>query len=244
MPTLADLTEYRDATADLSLAAELELQDLFNTLSGQSPEVIRDTLLRVAPVLTAQYGQAAAAVAADWYEANGVGRASVAKPVKTSEVTERVRYRAGHLWTPTAAVTLTSLMMDADEFIKRPARATIRESAFRNRQRWVRVPQGAKTCAFCLMLASRSAEWMYLTRQSAGDQGKGVGDRYHGKCDCAVVMASEPADVPWDPDPFFAIYRTATEVTGSRSDTTAILKFIRREFPDAVTDSVDDPLHD
>lgn len=47
---------------------------------------------------------------------------------------------------------------------------------------YMRVPRGAYTCGFCIMLASRGA--VYPTEGSAGK--KGVGREYHPGCDCAV----------------------------------------------------------
>ena len=46
--------------------------------------------------------------------------------------------------------------------------------------RFARVPQGEKTCDFCLMLASQGP--VYLTEESAGAFVK-----YHAHCDCKVV---------------------------------------------------------
>lgn len=46
--------------------------------------------------------------------------------------------------------------------------------------RFARVPQGEKTCDFCLMLASRGP--VYLTEESAG-----AFTKYHAHCDCKVV---------------------------------------------------------
>lgn len=49
-----------------------------------------------------------------------------------------------------------------------------------DRPRFARVPQGEKTCDFCLMLASRGP--VYLTAESAGAYTK-----FHAHCDCKVV---------------------------------------------------------
>ena len=46
--------------------------------------------------------------------------------------------------------------------------------------RFARVPQGEKTCDFCLMLASRGP--IYLTAESAG-----AFTKYHAHCDCKVI---------------------------------------------------------
>ena len=46
--------------------------------------------------------------------------------------------------------------------------------------RFARVPTGAETCTFCLMLASRGA--VYHTRKTAGEF-----RHFHRGCDCKVV---------------------------------------------------------
>ena len=46
--------------------------------------------------------------------------------------------------------------------------------------RFARVPQGERTCDFCLMLASRGP--VYLTEESAG-----AFTKFHAHCDCKVV---------------------------------------------------------
>ncbi len=50
--------------------------------------------------------------------------------------------------------------------------------------RFARVPAGAETCTFCLMLASRGA--VYHTRKSAGEW-----KHFHRGCDCKVVPSFE-----------------------------------------------------
>jgi len=57
--------EQRQAIADL---AELARRDLFKLLSGVAPKDYRDALAAVLPALGSAYGDAAAALAADWYE--------------------------------------------------------------------------------------------------------------------------------------------------------------------------------
>ena len=54
--------------------------------------------------------------------------------------------------------------------------------------RFARVPTGAETCPFCLMLAGRGA--VYHTRKTAGEF-----RHFHRRCDCKVVPGFED-----DPD--------------------------------------------
>ena len=49
---------------------------------------------------------------------------------------------------------------------------------------FARVPTGAETCTFCLMLASRGA--VYHTRKTAGEW-----RHFHRGCDCKVVPSFE-----------------------------------------------------
>ena len=71
---------------------------------------------------------------------------------------------------------------------------TTKHNAIRNGLRYARVP-GGKSCAFCLMLASRG--FVYHSTTSAGeDEG-----HYHNHCHCAVVAGNLKMKVNgYDPD--------------------------------------------
>lgn len=78
---------------------------------------------------------------------------------------------------------------DAQQFIADMIHASNRLTIQRDMRadpthpRWARVPQGSKTCAFCMMLASRG--FAYTSDETAGrDKG---GNYYHDDCKCAVV---------------------------------------------------------
>lgn len=263
MVVRSDLEEFRQANAALSTLVRAELADLFGTLDLSRPEAARDALLEFVPALTEEYGQSAAGLAAEWYEeqraasgATGAFRATMAPSVPTSAVQSQVRYQAGQLWTPTPEAALSALLTSVDKFVKQPGRDTVRTNAKREGVRWARVPKGTKTCAFCLFLASRDA--VYVSKKAAGDLGKGVGDDFHGHCDCAVVRISKASDYPKDylPDNYLSMYETAVDETDSPEvrafiesldpdDKNKQLKaaafVLRREFPDAIRDSVHAP---
>ncbi|MDR1447693.1 MAG: hypothetical protein LBI63_01835 [Candidatus Ancillula sp.] len=56
-------------------------------------------------------------------------------------------------------------------------------------EKFARVPRGAKTCAFCIMLASRG--FVYKNKSRAGDVQK-----FHSVCDCTVVSSWTRKDDP------------------------------------------------
>lgn len=237
MATAQDLDEYREGIERLTKDAQRDLLQLYRSLVGQDPQTIRDALIRYVPVLTEQYGSAAGALAAEWFESlPTMGWASTAPPVAASIMEGQLRYRAGKLWTGDEASAIAAISKDLSEWVQRPGRHTIQVSAQNNRTGWVRVPRGQKTCAFCLVLASRSAEWIYNSKESAKYRRRD-GEKYHPVCDCQIVPANGTSDIPWDPDPFYAVYEAAV-VSAGTTDTDAVLAEIRRLFPDTVTDGV------
>ena len=240
----AALESYRSANRELSERVQAAVEGFTLSLDLSRAELARDAFLKFIPALTTQYGSVAAALAAGFYEEmrgasgeSGRFRATLAKPVPAEAAAASTRYLAGHLWTPTPEAILGPLRTAVDKHVKQPGRDTVALNARREGVRWARVPSGAKTCAFCLMLASRDA--VYVTRGSAGDKGQGVGDTYHGDCDCQVVRIGRNDDYPegYLPDNYYDMYNAAREnaESGSIKDIAAAL---RRTHPDAVKDGV------
>lgn len=75
-------------------------------------------------------------------------------------------------------------------------------------QRYARVPTGAETCPFCLMLASRG--FVYLNAKAAGADEKhgyvpGKDGHYHANCDCRIVPGFDGMDYEgYEPDLLYA----------------------------------------
>lgn len=240
----SSLEQFRRDSSQLSELVRAELESFFLSLDLSKPEFVRDALLEFVPVLTDQYGAVAATLAADWYEelrgaSGAAGRFSAvtAASVPAGAVEAKVRYLAGHLWTPEPAEMLGGLLTAADKYVKQPGRETMASNARREGVRFARVPSGAKTCSWCLVLASRDA--VYLSRRSAGDSGNGHGDGYHGDCDCQVVPIRKPSDYPegYLPDDYYAMYEAARKESGS-GDIKDISAAFRRLHPDVVNDGV------
>jgi hypothetical protein len=235
MPSRAEVEQIRSANAELTRLLNAELTDFLASISEASPENVRDALLDVIPALTAEYGDAAATVAAEWFEDVYGGRVVLAPTYPTEAVEQGVRYVAGKLWTPQPGEIAGLLATHVDKWVKQPGRETLTASAARNNLTWARVPTGAKTCAFCLVLASRDA--VYMTEKAATRRSDG--NLYHGKCDCVPVPMSGPDDAPegYDPDGLYGLYTSARNGAGS-DDIKDIAAEMRRQNPDLVTDAV------
>lgn len=90
----------------------------------------------------------------------------------------------------------------ADYEVKRSAGECVKANAARDplRPKWARVPSGAETCGFCLMLASRG--FAYASERSASE--KAEGGHYHPNCDCRVVVSFNGSDIEgYDPDELY-----------------------------------------
>lgn len=258
------IEQHRAAAADLSQLVASELAAYFAALDLSRPEPARDALLEFMPLLIAEYGQVAQSLAMDWYEqlrleAGASARFLVTAPPTPSITPERVeakvRYLAGQLWTPEPEKILSGLSTASDKYVKQFGRDTISWNAKQERARYARVPTGARTCAFCLVQASRDA--IYSSRQAAGDvNGSGVGDDFHGDCDCEVVRISSDEDYPsgYLPDDYYDMYRVAHDATRTDPEVRAFMESLdpndknrlikgvafalRREFPDQLKDGV------
>ena len=256
------IEELRSAQGELSRLVRGQLEALFGSLDLSDPTAARNLLLELVPELVHQYGAVAETIARDWYEEHradagltGAYRVEAPPPsITTERVQSKVRYEAGKLWTPTPGDMLAGLAVAVDKYVKQPGRDLIQHNAEREGARWARVPTGAKTCAWCLILASRDA--VYLSKRSAGDRGRGVGDDFHGKCDCEVVMIGRDDDYPegYLPNDIYDKYDIAVDIarrdpevkafvdTLDPGDKNAQLKAVafamRRHFPELVNDGV------
>ncbi|MDR2256985.1 MAG: hypothetical protein LBE25_13475 [Arthrobacter sp.] len=249
MASREELDQLTSVQRDLSSRAKAELGQIVESLWGLGdPALIRDALLDVVPGLAARYGEIASAVALEWFEGVYGMDPLMAAAGDLVTIRKEVRWAAGALWKTNPADAVGPLLVILDKFVKKPASDTVIASAEHNGLRWVRVPQGEKTCAFCLMLASRGAQiitspgdWTYKSKGSGGWLSKSDrGDRFHGDCDCKVMPIRDNESMPrgYDPDRLYSMYSGAASAAGSRTDTAEILANFRRMYPDAVTDAV------
>lgn len=237
------IDRFRDANTGLSALVSDELAGFFGALNLGKPEASRNALLEFVPLLVDQYGAVAESLALDWYDeqrasssARGVFRATApAGGIPKTAVESKVRYLAGALWTPEPEVMLSGLATSVDKYVKQPGRAVFPFNARREGARWARVPSGAKTCAFCLLLASRDAA--YVSRQSASQGADG--GRYHGLCDCTAVRIGPQDEYPpgYLPAESYEMYQTARDDAGS-GNLNEIVASMRRLYPEYLTDGV------
>lgn len=231
MATRAEVERFRESNKSIVDLAKRELEAFWLTLDLSNPARARDEILEFMPILTRAYGEVAATIAADWYDdlrasadVSSAFQAVMAPVAPVDPLLKEARYQLGNLWAD-PAVALSSLSVTSSKYVLQPGRDTIAYSSERDpaRVRWARVPSGSKTCAFCLLMASRG--FSYTSEQTA----RGAKD-YHGLCDCAPTpdWSDDPSLAGYDPDAMYDQYLEARKVAESTS-TKDILAALRQE---------------
>lgn len=90
-----------------------------------------------------------------------------------------------------------------DYELKRSAGRCTEENALKDplKPRFARVPTGAETCNFCIMLASRG--FVYLSKETAGKY-----RHYHAHCDCRIVQGYKGMKVAgYDQQLYYDMYK-------------------------------------
>lgn len=218
MPSRADVERLASANRNIRVLVLAELERLWAGLDTQNADATRDLLLEAVPLLVAAYGEVAATVAADFYdEMRDVSRVPgrfTAVPVAALNVDDllgQVRWSVGPLYSgnPDPAAALGRLSQKVDEFTLQPGRDTIARNTHRDPAgpRWARVPVG-KTCAFCLVAASRGAT--YHSEETAAR-------KFHGQCDCTATpfWPKDPYPEGYNPDALLQQYQDARDAADS-----------------------------
>lgn len=123
-----------------------------------------------------------------------------------------------------AESAFSSLRNATDRAILGQGRRTIALNVGKDpaRPRWAKVPAG-KTCAWCLMIASRGP--VFVSQASASKS-------FHGHCDCSAVAVWPGGPLPegYDPEELRATYEASANRVGHRADAKEILSDMREHY--------------
>lgn len=230
-----DLDEVaRDAVAELlDFLSDYDLDEM----DLEARERLRDETIEEVLRIIDDYGDASAAVGADFYEAvldmaGGDGVATMPSGVDRARVDKAVRRCASDLFGDDADIGRyadsvsdfleRTVSHRADECVAQSAVAA-NEASSRNggkngkgrKKKFARVPSGP-SCGFCIMLASRG--FVYATRESAGEL-----TRFHNKCDCRIVEGYPGMRVEgYDPDRMYRRYKSCRDTIRADADPSPI----------------------
>lgn len=195
--------------------AQAQLRDFLSSfrLDGD-PVRVRNALLQFFPELVTTYGDVSALLAADFYDmlrdvppSAASFQAAFAAPVDPAKAEGATRWAVGALFAEDVPLFTSQILGSTQRLVSQRGRDTIFDNAGRDpvRTSVARVPSGADTCMFCIMLASRGA--VYTDLVSAGQM-----NDFHDNCDCVPTVMRSARDYPegYDPAMFTELYTSGS----------------------------------
>jgi hypothetical protein len=249
-PQQPDAVALQTVLGSIGTLTVSQLVELFNTYSAT--DGFTDLLRTAVPEIVGQHAQAAATVTAQWYDELKPGSTFHATPVVDLPA-ERMQKSIG--WalhapgpktlqpapgqpaggltamteTQDPATALSRLAGSAKRMVYDAGRDTIVQNAAAEDVGWARYAQ-PDACAFCRVLATRSADSLYMTEHSAQfvvgrarkTRGKRkMGEKYHDHCRC-VPFPIRSGD--YDPPNYTQLWQEQYE--DARNDGNSTLKAI------------------
>lgn len=251
----ADVARQRQINAGIVTLAAAQIAPLWPQIDWSSPAAA--TAVRTLyGAIVSRFGQASAAVAAQFYDDQrstasvpGQYTAALADPLPERMLDKIVTsaFLGGpetvdHTHAGDPAQTTSDLPVEErvparlDDSLQRlvlqPGRETIAHNTVKDpvRPRYVRVPQGATTCAFCVLLASRQINAKFSGYASAARAG-GDAKKYHKHCDCEAVPifpGQDVTEVSPNITDYQDMYHKAAADAGTRADAKKVLASMRK----------------
>jgi hypothetical protein len=211
-------TEARQGLLDLTSLAERDLALVWSEISDLPAEQIREAMREILPAIADEYGFAAGALAADWYddarEAADVSGAFTAEP---ADLPPQERFDALARWGTSplfaeavnATAALTLIAGGLQRSIADAHRLTVAQSAIDDPQAsgWQRVGVGSN-CGFCQMLIGRGAVYTDAS----------VTFRSHDHCNCAASPTWAKNVVKISGEPYRQSKKNRSEETKRRDN--------------------------
>ncbi|WNN93654.1 hypothetical protein SEA_CALLINALLBARBZ_4 [Arthrobacter phage CallinAllBarbz] len=200
MATNTLLRNYRRSTGDLAALVEDEVERFWKTLDPSDARATSKALQAFLVELVQDYGDIAAVLAGDYYDAlmeeyrHGAREAILADVTPEEEIRISVRAGVHPLFgaNPDTALALGLVAAGAVRLALQPGRSTIDANTRRDGLLYARIPTGRDTCAFCLYMAALGPIFGKVEIED--------GNKYHDKCYCVPTPMRGPEDAPKDYD--------------------------------------------
>lgn len=162
-----------------------------------------DALIEYCYGLATKYGEAAAELAAQMYDALALATgASVAPavPAATATMQETAKAVVGTMKTGNNEIISSAV----GRLVKMAGVDTTMQNALRDGAEWAWIPVG-DTCAFCITLASRG--WQRASKKAIRG---GHAEHIHANCDCTYAIRFDDSEVEgYDPRKYEEMYYDA-----------------------------------
>ena len=212
-----DVLAAIDRTAAKKFTAYLNTHDI-------SSQAGRKAAIDYAAALADKYGESAAAMACEMYDAAAAASGAIlqaAEPAATATYGEVAKTVNGMAKQNAGNDAMGSAI---GRMVKRTGVDTTMKNAIRDGAQWAWIPSG-DSCAFCLTLASRG--WQRASKKALKN---GHAEHIHSNCDCtyAVRFDSRSTVAGYDPDALYKQYQSAEGNTPQDK-----INSIRRELDSA-----------
>ena len=197
-------TQYVNALRKINDAAFQAMKGYLDTYGLPTEKWEEDALIDVATSVARKYGEASAAVSAEFYDKIGrlAGRTlPAALPAEDPTVHEVAKAVVGTAKTGNPDIVAGSV----SRLVKQQGVDTTMQNAIRDGAEWAWVPQG-ETCAFCITLASRG--WQPASAKALKG---GHAEHIHANCDCTYQIRFDGSSsvAGYDPDKYLEMYEDA-----------------------------------
>lgn len=207
---------YSRNQAQVVALAHRELEAFWSTLDLSKPTAAKALLADFMVTLVDAYGPISGVIAADFYDEMreesgqaGSFSAQLGPDTDPEQVRGSSDWAAQPLFdeTPDQKAALHRFLGSTQRLVQEQGRQTIMLSVELDpaKPRWARMPIG-DTCDWCVMLASRGAD--YTSRASAVS--KSNGGAFHDECDCQPVVIWDGDTLPYDQQKYLDEYLANT----------------------------------
>ena len=197
--------KMQESLSKINTAAANQIKNFVerDLLNLSEPRDIQKFIKACYGVSTA-YGEAAAAVACEAYDALGLAAGMILEPAIPAEVATMHEVAKAIEGTLKVSQNANELSGAVARYVKRAGQDTLLKNAYRDHAQAAWVPSG-DTCAFCIMLASRG--WEYVSKKAAQSHAEHI----HSNCDCtyAVRFDTSAKLKGYDPDKYYQQYKDA-----------------------------------
>lgn len=202
--TAKAISKYRSMLSAINQKAAAEVQEYIVQHGYQ----ITEEFLEFAYAVSTKYGEAAGALACQFYDEladywKQVEKKKTIPPAEPSEVASYEEVAKNVVGT--IKTTPDKIPEVVSRLVKRTAEDTTLKNAMRDFAECAWIPQG-DTCSFCIMLASNG--WRKASKKSLRN---GHAEHIHPNCDCTYVVRFDPfTDVEgYEPGEYLQMYEDA-----------------------------------
>lgn len=205
----------------VSTTASKLMEGYINKYGFPETSAQRKAFLDYANALTVKYGEGAAELACEMYDAlaalEGV-LIPAAEPAELMSYGDVAKAINGTLKTSQNIEVISSIV---GRMVKQANADTMLHNAKRDGAQWAWIPSG-DTCAFCITLASRG--WQPASKMQLKG---GHAEHIHSNCDCnyAIRFSKDTNVQGYDPDEYLEMYQDA-----DGNSPKAKINALRREF--------------